>query len=114
MQAGGNGRDSSGFPRSPCYLFWLAEDRQGLASSHTTTHAPQGTRTQSLPTSTRPRRHTGCENCDPAYSQLAPGMSPSPKAPLEYRLEWGVPAEIAPGSVRPVIGALPADLPRGA
>eukprot|EP00198_Chlamydomonas_reinhardtii_P012186 XP_001701523.1 glyoxal or galactose oxidase [Chlamydomonas reinhardtii] len=56
----------------------------------------------------------GCENCDPAYSQLAPGMSPSPKAPLEYRLEWGVPAEIAPGSVRPVIGALPADLPRGA
>ncbi|KAG2454819.1 hypothetical protein HYH02_000651 [Chlamydomonas schloesseri] len=44
----------------------------------------------------------GCENCG-QYQQLAPGMSPSPDAPLEHRLEWAVPAEIAPGVTRPVI-----------
>ncbi|KAG2440056.1 hypothetical protein HXX76_004170 [Chlamydomonas incerta] len=44
----------------------------------------------------------GCENCG-AYQQLAEGMSLSPDAPLEHRIEWAIPAEIAPGVTRPLI-----------
>ncbi|KAG2454820.1 hypothetical protein HYH02_000652 [Chlamydomonas schloesseri] len=54
----------------------------------------------------------GCENCG-QYQQLAPGMSLSPDAPLEMRLEWAVPAEIGMGVARPVITAAPKAITKG-
>ena len=43
----------------------------------------------------------------------APNMSLSPDAPLEHRLEWAVPAEIAPGVNRPAIVTAPGSITRG-
>eukprot|EP00198_Chlamydomonas_reinhardtii_P006251 XP_001695587.1 glyoxal or galactose oxidase [Chlamydomonas reinhardtii] len=54
----------------------------------------------------------GCENCG-AYQQLATGMSLSPNAPLEMRLEFAVPVEIGTGVVRPIIIAAPEAITKG-
>ncbi|KAG2440057.1 hypothetical protein HXX76_004171 [Chlamydomonas incerta] len=54
----------------------------------------------------------GCENCG-AYQQLALGMSLSPNAPLEMRLEMATPVEIGVGVVRPVITAAPKVIAKG-
>ncbi|PNH04733.1 hypothetical protein TSOC_009036, partial [Tetrabaena socialis] len=54
----------------------------------------------------------GCETCG-KYQQLSPGMTLSPNAPLEYRLEFAVPQEIGYGSFRPGILAAPTTIAPG-